>query len=125
MAEKGLTEEERRELIGPLAGTVLLRRIFPLLQRLAPCGTERDTARNRQLFYSQYAALLLIGFFNPVLKSARALVAASGLKKVQQLAGGQKVSAGAFPRPRPSSIPRSWKDSFTNSAASSPGISSA
>src|SRR5690606_18331807 len=58
MAEKGLTEEERRELIGPLAGTVLLRRIFPLLQRLAPCGTERDTARNRQLFYSQYAALL-------------------------------------------------------------------
>lgn len=96
MAEKGLTEEERRELIGPLAGTVLLRRIFPLLQRLAPCGTERDTARNRQLFYSQYAALLLIGFFNPVLKSARALVAASGLKKVQQLAGGLKVSAGAF-----------------------------
>ena len=96
MAEKGLTPEERRELIGPLAGAVLLRRVFPLLARLAPCGTQRDAAGNRQLFYSQYAALLLVGFFNPVLKSARALVAASGLKKVRQLTGGQKVSAGAF-----------------------------
>jgi hypothetical protein len=79
-----------------LAGAVLLRRVFPLLGRLACCGTERDTARNRQLFYSQYAALILVGFFNPILKSARALVAASGLKKVRRLTGGQKVSAGAF-----------------------------
>jgi hypothetical protein len=96
MGGKGLTAEERRELIGPLAGAVLLRRIFPLLGRLARCGTLRDTAGNRQLFYSQYAALLLVGFFNPILKSARALVAASGLRKVRQVTGGQKVSAGAF-----------------------------
>jgi hypothetical protein len=96
MAEKGLTPEERRELIGPLAGAVLLRRVFPLLGRLADCGTQRDVAGNRQLFYSQYAALLLVAFFNPVLKSARALVAASGLKKVRQWTGGRKVSAGAF-----------------------------
>jgi hypothetical protein len=79
-----------------LAGSALLRRVFPLLQRLAPCGTERDTARNRQLFYSQYAALVLVGLFNPILKSARALVAASGLQKIQQFTGGRKVSAGAF-----------------------------
>ncbi len=96
MAERGLTDAEQRELAGPLAGAALLRRVFPLLRRLADCGTQRDTARNRQLFYSQYAALFLVGCLNPVLKSARALVAASGLKKVRQLTGGQKVSAASF-----------------------------
>lgn len=96
MAQKELTPEERRELIGPLAGAVLLRRVFPLLGRLAHSGTQRDVAGNRQLFYSQYAALILVGLFNPVLKSARALVAASGFQKVRRLTGGQKVSAGAF-----------------------------
>lgn len=77
-------------------GAAMLRRVFPLLQRLASAGTGRDKARNRRLLHSQYAALVLVGLFNPILQSARALVAASGLKAVRKLTGGRKVSLGAF-----------------------------
>lgn len=77
-------------------GAAMLRRVFPMLGVLANSGTQRDKAGNRQLLFSQYAALILVGLFNPVLNSARALVAASGLKKVRQLTGGRKVSLGSF-----------------------------
>ena len=80
----------------PVEGAELLRRVFPMLGRLAESGTQRDRAGNRQLLFSQYAALVLVGLLNPVLQSARALVAASGLKNVRQLTGGKKVSLGAF-----------------------------
>jgi hypothetical protein len=79
-----------------LQGAGLLRNVFPMLARLAAAGTERDRAGNRQLLFSQYAALVLVGLFNPVLNSARGLVAASGLKKVRKLTGGKKTSIGAF-----------------------------
>lgn len=79
-----------------VAGAAMLRRVFPLLARLAGSGTQRDKAHNRRLLFSQYAGLLLIGLFNPVLQSARALVAASGLKQVRRLTGGGKTSLGAF-----------------------------
>jgi hypothetical protein len=74
----------------------MLRRVFPLLSLLASCGTLRDRAKNRQLLFSQYAALILLGIFNPVLNSMRGIVAASGLKRVQRLTGGKKVSCGSF-----------------------------
>lgn len=77
-------------------GTELLRRLFPMLSRLADSGTERDKARNRRLHYSQYAALILLGLFNPLLQSSRALVAASGLRNVRKLTGGRQVSLGSF-----------------------------
>ncbi len=80
----------------PVEGAALLRRVFPMLAQLAESGTERDRAGNRQLLFSQYAGLILVGLLNPVLQSARALVAASGLKNVRQLTGGKKVSLGAF-----------------------------
>ncbi|OYW17689.1 MAG: IS4 family transposase, partial [Planctomycetales bacterium 12-60-4] len=79
-----------------LQGVALLRRVFPLLAVLAASGTARDKAGNRRLRFSQYAALVLVGLFNPVLQSARALVAASGLKKVRLLTGGARVSLGSF-----------------------------
>lgn len=79
-----------------LRGVAHLRRVFPLLAVLAASGTARDKAGNRRLRFSQYAALVLVGMFNPVLQSARALVAASGLKKVRQLTGGGRVSLGSF-----------------------------
>lgn len=93
MARKGRVERPEPVVV---EGAAMLRRVFPLLQRLASAGTERDKAGNRRLRYSQYAALVLVGLFNPVLQSARALVAASGLKAVRRLAGGRKVSLGAF-----------------------------
>ena len=80
----------------PVKGAAMLRRVFPMLAVLASSGTQRDKSRNRQLLFSQYAALILVGLFNPVLTSARSLVAASGLKKVRQLTGGGKVSLGSF-----------------------------
>lgn len=66
----------------PLEGAEMLRRVFPLLAGLAQSGTHRDKARNRQLYYSLYAGLILVGLLNPILNSARAIVAASGLKSV-------------------------------------------
>lgn len=77
-------------------GAQLLRRVFPLLAPLASSGTERDKAGNRRLKFSQYAGLMLVGLFNPVLNSARGLVAASGLKNVRRLTGGSRVSLGSF-----------------------------
>ena len=63
-----------------LEGVELLRQVFPIMRTLAKAGTERDRARNRQLLYSQYASLILVSLFNPVLGTARALVAHSGVK---------------------------------------------
>lgn len=79
-----------------VAGAEMLRRVFPLFAGLARAGTQRDKAGNRKLLFSQYAALVLIGMFNPVLQSARGLVAASGIKRVRKLTGGSRTSLGSF-----------------------------
>lgn len=92
MANKKSGEHQTPEV----HGAHMLRRVFPLLASAAEAGTRRDKAGNRQLLMSQYAALMLVGLFNPLLKSARALTAASGLKAVKRLTGGRKVSLGAF-----------------------------
>ena len=56
-----------------LQGFKYFRLLGPLLERLQAVGTESDRAGNRQLFYDQYVALLLLYFFNPVLTSLRGL----------------------------------------------------
>jgi hypothetical protein len=58
-----------------------------LLTPLHEVGTERDKAGNRKLFFDQYAGLILLYFFSPVLTSLRGIQQASGLKKVQRLLG--------------------------------------
>jgi hypothetical protein len=68
----------------------------PLLQRLHDHATARDRAGNRQLFYDQYAALLLFYFFNPVLTSLRGLQQASALGKVQKRLGCGRVALGSL-----------------------------
>ena len=70
--------------------------VLPLLATLHDAGTARDRAGNRQLFFDQYAALLLLYFFNPILTSLNGLQQASGLAKVQKVTGGQRVSTGAL-----------------------------
>ncbi|WP_040351662.1 IS4-like element ISBlma3 family transposase [Blastopirellula marina] len=77
-------------------GAAMLRQVFPLLAKLSASGTERDKAGNRRLLFSQYASLILVGLFNPALESARAIVAASGVKKIAKLTGGKKVADGSF-----------------------------
>lgn len=70
--------------------------ILPLLATLHDAGTARDRAGNRQLFFDQYAALLLLYFFNPILTSLNGLQQASGLAKVRKVTGGPRVSKGAL-----------------------------
>src|SRR6266480_5111854 len=79
-----------------LRGLKYFTALNPLLERLHAVGTERDKAGNRQLFYDQYAALILLYFFNPILTSLRAIQQASGLDKVQRRLGGQAASLGAL-----------------------------
>lgn len=68
----------------------------PLLKKLHDAGTERDRAGNRELFYDQYASMLLLYFFNPVLTSLRGIQQASGFRKVQRELGVAKTSLGSL-----------------------------
>lgn len=77
-------------------GVQHLKKVFRLLERLAPVGCERDRAGNRKLHFSQYAGLVLLGLFNPTLQSVAGLKELSALRKVQKLLGGSRVSAGSF-----------------------------
>lgn len=80
-----------------LQGIKYLKSVYPLLQRLAESGTQRDVAGNRLLTFSFYAGLILLRLFNPTLKSLHSLSEASGLRKVQQaLGGGPKASMGSL-----------------------------
>ena len=51
---------------------------------------------DRLLKHADYLALFLFGLFNPVLKTMRALCAASQLKRVQEEVCQRPVSLGAF-----------------------------
>lgn len=91
-----VSKRNKQKKNDPVLGAEMLRQVFPMLGAIAHSGTERDKSKNRQLLFSQYAALVLVGLFNPVVNSARALVASSGLKKVRKITGGKRVSLGSF-----------------------------
>jgi hypothetical protein len=84
-----------------IQGLKYFRMIGPLLERLQPLGTERDRAGNRRLFFDQYAALLLLFYFNPVLTSLRGLQQASDLAKVQKALGVRRSSLGSLSEAAP------------------------
>jgi hypothetical protein len=67
-----------------------------LLEDLHDVGCERDRAHNRTLFMDQYVMLLLMGMFNPVCATLRALQEASDLKKVQRMLGVPRASLGSL-----------------------------
>jgi Transposase DDE domain len=79
-----------------LKGLKYFKLLTPLLDRLHDNATARDRAGNRNLFYDQYACLLLLYFFNPVVKSLRGIQQASTLEKVQRLFGCERVSRGSL-----------------------------
>lgn len=79
-----------------LQGLKYFRVLAPLLDRLHDHACARDRAGNRRLFYDQYACLLLLFFFNPIVDSLRAIQQASTLGKVQRLLGCGRVSRGAL-----------------------------
>jgi len=72
-------------------GFKYVRLVGTLLQALHEVGTERDRAGNRQLFYDQYATLLLLYFFTPTVTSLRGLQQVSELAKVRQRWGVQRT----------------------------------
>jgi hypothetical protein len=79
-----------------LQGLKYFKLLGSLLERLHDDATVRDHAGNRRLFYDQYACLLLLFFFNPVVQSLRGIQQASELDKVQRLFGCNRVSRGAL-----------------------------
>jgi hypothetical protein len=79
-----------------IQGLKYFRLLGPLFAHLHTAGTERDCAGNRQLFYDQYAMLLLVYFFSPTVTSLRGLQQATMLAKVQQRLGVHRTSLGAL-----------------------------
>ena len=70
--------------------------LVPILERLHDDGCGRDKAGNRLLHFDQYAALILLYFFNPIVTSLRGIQQASELKKVQRLLGCPRASLGSL-----------------------------
>lgn len=68
----------------------------PFLERLHDHATQRDRAGNRQLHFDQYASLILLYFFNPVLTSLRGIQQASELGKVQKILGCARAAFGSL-----------------------------
>jgi len=68
----------------------------PLLDRLHANATERDRAGNRQLHFDQYAGLILLAFYSPIVDSMRGIQQASGLAKVQKLLGCERAALGSL-----------------------------
>lgn len=87
---------ERERLPRRVEGLKYLRGLWPLLERLQAAGCERDRAGNRELFFPQYVSLILLTFFNPSLRSVRALQQASALDHVRQKLRCKRVSLGSF-----------------------------
>ena len=79
-----------------LQGFKYFRMLGPLLDRLRDAGTARDRAGNRKLHFDDYAALLLLYYFSPVLTSLRGLQQASTLREVQARLGVPRTSTGAL-----------------------------
>jgi hypothetical protein len=79
-----------------LEGFKYFRVLTPLFARLRRAGTERDRAGNRQLFYDQYASLILLYFFNPVVTSLRGLQQTTRLRKVQDRLGVHQTSLSSL-----------------------------
>ena len=75
-------------------GLKYFKRLQPLFTSLHSIGV--DPAGNRQLHYDQYASLILLFFFNPVLTSLRGIQKASCLQKVQDKLGCSRTSLGAL-----------------------------
>src|SRR5262245_20482900 len=79
-----------------LQGFKYFRLLGPLFDHLHRAATERDRAGNRQLFYDQYASLLLLYFFNPVVTSLRGLQQTTTLATVQARLGIRPTSLSAL-----------------------------
>lgn len=67
-----------------------------LLERLRPVGLGRDRAGNRDLYFDQYATLLILYYFNSTVTTLRGLRQFTTLGKVQRLCGVKPTSLGSL-----------------------------
>jgi hypothetical protein len=79
-----------------LRGLKYFRVLGPLLDRLHADAARRDRAGNRQLHFDQYAGLILLAFFSPIVDSLRGIQQASSLAKVQKLLGCERAALGSL-----------------------------
>lgn len=70
------------------------QRLQPVLDKAPPTPTEQDP--RRKLLPAEYFSMLLFGLLNPVLKTTRALCAATQLKRMQTEVCRGTVSLGSF-----------------------------
>jgi hypothetical protein len=73
-----------------------LTRVLPLLDKLHDCGTQRDTAGNRTLFFDDYTKLVLVYLFNPLIDSISMLQRAAALPKLAKQLGIKDFSKASF-----------------------------
>ena len=79
-----------------VTGLKYFDQLGPLLARLHEVGCQGDKAGNRTLHYDQYCLLVLLFFFNPIVRSLRAVQQASELTKVQKKLGCLRASLGSL-----------------------------
>lgn len=79
-----------------LQGFKYFKLLDGLLERLRPAATERDIARNRRFFFDQYAALMILYYFNPTVSTLRGLRQFTTLEKVQRMCGVAPTSLGSL-----------------------------
>jgi len=77
-----------------IQGLKYFDRLKPLFAPLHDMAVDRSG--NRQLHYDEYASIILLFFFNPLLTSLRSLQRASCLEKIQAKLGCPRTSLGAL-----------------------------
>src|SRR5437868_1030985 len=70
--------------------------LLPKLASLHEVGTARDKAHNRKLHFDHYVSLVLLTFFNPIVRSIGGIAQASTLEKVQKALGASSTSKASF-----------------------------
>lgn len=78
-----------------IVGLKYFDRLMPLLERLHDVGTQRDRAGNRQLFYDQYCAFILL-FLTRLFEQAKSRADLS--RRLQSFKGVGPVTARIFLR---------------------------
>ncbi len=59
--------------LNKLQGFKYFEQLDGMLERLRTVGTRRDRAGNRELYFDQYATLMILHFFNPTATTLRGL----------------------------------------------------
>jgi hypothetical protein len=90
------SRKKRRLTERDLRGLKYFAIIDRLLKGLHRCATERDKAGNRILHFDQYCCLVLLFYFNPIVRSLHGIQEASELKKLQKKLGCSRASLGSL-----------------------------